>query len=53
MTEYLFLGAIDADRGAEKKEVEVCVKLKLRIVATPLRLFAEIRYSASAFAWSP
>jgi hypothetical protein len=46
MTEYLFLAAIDADRGDEKKEVEACEKLELKNVATLLRRTAEIRYSA-------
>jgi hypothetical protein len=34
MTEYLFLIAIDADRGGdEKKEVDACEKLELKNVA--------------------
>jgi hypothetical protein len=49
MTEYLFLAAIDADRGDETKEVgvEACEKVGAEEccdVGTFLR--AEIRYSA-------
>ena len=47
MTEYLFLAAIDADRGDEKsKEVDACEKLELNNVATStllLRRTTEIR----------
>jgi hypothetical protein len=37
MTEYLFMAAIDTDRGDEKKGVEACENLELKIVATLLR----------------